>query len=184
VDPRYKHHDKLLPEWFEEPFPLGEKHQLTLFESTLYQELANAAVSIDEARRWKASGWISFDVDSDKSIRMADDPRIAELYFVRDVARSGLMDTQIQCLLSSLPKPYAYNCRRIAFSLHYGWVMPTWPESVDTIVRENMDSWLDGLSRDELCVLMNKIDERIDALDTSEDVWEDDEEGEGFVNDN
>ncbi|MBK8267542.1 MAG: hypothetical protein IPK83_04250 [Planctomycetes bacterium] len=47
---------------------------------------------------------------------------INEVQFVRDIARSGLSDSQITALLNDLLKPYRYDSHLVAWNFAHGWV--------------------------------------------------------------
>lgn len=105
--------------------------------------MALAGVSIDEIERWRSLGWISFDV---REIASLDSGGIAEITFVRNLARSGLSDLQINRLLSELPPPYRYDPVRTAYSFALGWVRQPVPLDELTLgefVEESLDIWVE-----------------------------------------
>jgi hypothetical protein len=104
--------------------------------------LARARVSLDELERWRAKGWISFDA---AELETLDEPLLHEIMFVRNLARSGLPDAQIDGLLRELEPPYRYDPTRTAYSFAFGWVqIPALPEDseVDVFFREHMSTWV------------------------------------------
>ena len=134
--------------------------QLSLFPYPLDKWLAMLGVSRDDVRRWKGLGWISFDVDA---LSEFHDPNANELIFVRNLARSGLSDEQIDQLLSELPSPYSYNPLTTAYHFAHGWVQSPEPlEEADVlkVVEENMDAWIKAQAEqgnvDRLNILIGK----------------------------
>jgi hypothetical protein len=65
--------------------------------------------------------------------------------FVRNLARSGLPDAQIDGLLREFEPPYRYDPSRTAYSFAFGWVqIPALPDDreVDAFFREHMSTWV------------------------------------------
>jgi hypothetical protein len=92
--------------------------------------------------RWRAKGWISFDATG---LETLDEALLHEIIFVRNMARSGLPDVQINGLLQELEPPYRYDPTRIAYSFAFGWVqIPALPDDgeVDVFFREHMSTWV------------------------------------------
>jgi hypothetical protein len=121
--------------------PVQEK-QLSLFPFALDEYMAMLNVSRDDVRRWKALGWISFDVDALSDFHC---PNAWELTFVRNLARSGLSDQQIDHFLGELRPPYSYNPLTTAYHFGHGWVQAPAPlDEVDVlkVVEEYMDAWI------------------------------------------
>ncbi len=81
--------------------------------------MAALRVSADDAHRWYANGWLSYDVSQKPVI---DPPLEAELRFITSVARSGLPDSLIHEMLKPLSKPYRFDPEAIAYSFIHGWV--------------------------------------------------------------
>jgi hypothetical protein len=134
-----------------EQLPWGWQHvtgearesQLDLFRRRRDELLAVARVSLDELSRWRAKGWISFDCSS---LDELPEPLFNEVIFIRNLARSGLSDEQINQLLTELEAPYRYHPTRTAYSFAFGWVQPP-PilddREVDEFVRFHLERWID-----------------------------------------
>lgn len=155
-----------LPQWFESPLPERDSCQRSLFRTTLHKIIAAERVSVDDMRRWKAADLLSFDAELDSEIDEFHDPKTHELQFIRDLVRSGLSDSQIEWLLAQLPKPYAFNPDRIAFSFRHGWVIAAAIVEPDPheIIEEHLHAWLDDQDEDELRELMERIATRLESL--------------------
>lgn len=104
--------------------------QLDLFANPRDRMLVHIGVSIDEVERWRALGWISFDV---REVATLDTGRVAEICFVRNLARAGLGDLQIARLLDELESPYLYDPVRTAYSFAFGWVQLPQPPTESEI---------------------------------------------------
>lgn len=116
--------------------------QTDLFPTPRDQMLALIGVSIDEVERWRSFGWISFDV---RDVPNLDGGRTAEICFIRNLARSGLGDLQINRLLAELEPPYTYSPLETAYSFAYGWVRlppPLTELERDEDVEHHLDAWL------------------------------------------
>lgn len=150
-----------LPPWFASPQPTTRWRQLTLFRSPFADALVRLRISADECARWHANRWLSFDGSRITEVDDFDDPRVWELIVVRDVVRSGLSDAQIVSLLSQLPKPFAVDPDRVAYSFRHGWVEATIPAEPDpdTIIEEHLDSWLETCDQERLQQFYQKIGE-------------------------
>jgi len=148
-----------LPSWFVRPYT-RIMDQSCLFRLKLSSAIARLGVSIDDLRRWHDRGWISFDGKIDEELDEFYDPKILEITFVRDIVRSGLTDAQIDVVFAKLPKPFAFDSNKLAYSFLHGWV------EVNTdpckIIAENLDSWLEDCSEDTLNDLLSRI---IDILE-------------------
>lgn len=155
--------ERRLPEWFEAPCPPGRDSQLALFNTPFGKWLDKEHVSVEEVRQWRRKGWISYDINLDECVDEVNDSRILEVEFIRDLVRSGLAESQIDCLLTLLPRPYAYDPSRIALSFRYGWVTVTPHEKPEPseIVAEHLDSWLDEQDNSTLRELIVSILDRI-----------------------
>lgn len=92
-------HDPLPRNW-ERPH---QDLQRTLFSRPTVEALAEMKVSPDDLQRWHSMGWISF---TPKETDVIEQPQENEVRFVRNLARSGLSDAQINHFLQELPKPY------------------------------------------------------------------------------
>jgi len=136
--------------------------QQSLFPITLKDALVRLGISEDDLSRWNSKGWVSFDGSVDFKLNEYDDPLIFKLTFVRDIVRSGLSNSQIEYLLDQLPKPFAFNPDRIAYSFKYGWVETMPEESPEDIIEEYIDSWLEEIDTERLQELQNRIFELLD----------------------
>ena len=152
-----------LPPWRR---PVQET-QLSLFPYPLDQWMAYCEVSRDDVRRWQEQGWISFDVDTLSELHL---PNAWELTFVKNLARSGLSDQQINHLLAGLPSPYSYDPLTTAYHLAHGWVQAPRPlDEADVLkfVEEHLDEWITAQSElgnlDRLHDLLSKTWDAIRA---------------------
>jgi hypothetical protein len=116
-------------------------------------------ISPDELNRWHCRGWTSFDASSSLEMDLFDDPKVWELYFVRNIVRSCLTDAQVTWLLEQIPKPYAFDPDRIVFSFRYGWLAVISNYDPEEIIEDNLDYWLKTCKKDRLKCLRNRIDE-------------------------
>jgi len=157
------------PTGFIFPHPITD-HQACLFRISLTDALARLGVSPDELTRWHGRGWVSFDANTSESLDEFDDPKIFEIQIVRDIARSGLTDSQIEVLLSRLMKPYAYDPETIAFSFRHGWLQAAPVEIPDPseIIEEHLDEWIAGCDEATLKELRYKISEALTLCAESE----------------
>ncbi len=113
-----------------------------LFNQPHDRLLAQAGVSIDEVERWRALGWISYDV---RDVSSLDLGRVSEICFIRNLARSGLGDLQIGTLLDELERPYLYDPVRTAYSFAFGWVQlpPLQAEDDnDAFIEHHLSAWI------------------------------------------
>ena len=151
---RMPQHEVRLPDGWCRPVP---DFQSTFFAEAADQVLASLKVSRDEVRRWRAHGWISFEIDK---LETLDQPYANEIEFVRNVARSGLLDAQIDSLLESLPKPYRFSPENVAYHFTFGWVVPTQDDPFD-VVEANLDDWLEDLAERGNATRLQEIAEKI-----------------------
>jgi hypothetical protein len=89
-----------------------------------------------------------------------DDPKSFEIQIVRDVVRSGLSDVQIESLLAKLPKPFAFNPERLAFSFRHGWVYVEPPVEIpepSEVIEEHLDEWMAQCDEETLEDLRDKV---------------------------
>ena len=117
--------------------------QLDAFPQPRDRLLAQAGVSIEEVERWRARGWISFDV---RDVPSLDEGRVAEICFIRNLARAGLTKVQVSHLLGQLERPYTYDPMRTAYSFALGWVqVPLLPtdEDRDAYVHQHLPGWVE-----------------------------------------
>ncbi len=122
--------------------------QLDLFMRPTEEILALACVPPDDLARWKALRWLS--AETATAARMHES-EVWELCFIRNLARSGLSDTQVADLLAELPKPYRYDPIRTAYSFALGWVQrPPIPTSdeVDGFIRKHIEEWIRSTAYD------------------------------------
>lgn len=155
-----------LPECWSRPYPDSQR---TLFAEATDQALAALKVSRDDVRRWQALGWISFDVDEMDCI---DWPYISEIEFVRNIARSGLLDAQVSALVENLPKPFRFVRQEVAYHFIYGWVVPTRHDPYD-VIEENLHEWIDDLAEREDVQRLTQLAARI--AEKLEEIGHDDE---------
>ncbi len=131
-----------LPEWFTKPNP-PSCYQLSLFPEPLASVLDRMAVSPSEIDRWHAAGWVSF---GSSAVSDLQEEQVSEIQIVKDVVRSGLTGAQVEMLLGSLPRPFKYNPRQLAYSFLFGWVEAVPPPDPHTVIQHNIDSWLEHLA--------------------------------------
>ena len=151
-----------LPRWFGRPHSV-EIFQQSLFQTTLKDELVRLRISADELSRWYSSDWVSFDGSTDLRLNEHDDPRILELIFVRDISRSGLSDSQLKYLFDQLPKPFAFDPDRIAYSFRYGWVEIVQTEPPENMIEDHIYEWLEMIDTERLQELQEQISKLLDS---------------------
>lgn len=134
--------------------------QLQLFGERVEDVLASTHVSRDDLRRWRESGWISFDVDELNEVQM---PLVWEIEFVRNVARSGLSNAQISEFLLNLEKPYRFNPELVAFHFSFGWVCPQ-QHDPDDVVEQHLDEWLYSLAENGDFNRLEQLQDRVFLL--------------------
>ena len=142
--PHFDSISNALPLGLVRPRPINCQ-QGCLFRISLDDALVRLCVSPDECRRWHQRGWLSFDEKLTEKLDEFDDPKVFEIQIVRDIVRSGLADAQIECLLAKLPKPFAYNPERLAFSFTHGWVYVEPPAEISDpseVIEEHLDEWM------------------------------------------
>ena len=148
-----------LPLGMERPQPITS-HQGCLFRISLADALVRLCVSPDDLRRWHERGWLSFDGSMNEELDEFDDPRVFEIQVVRDIVRSGLTDAQIESLLSQLPKPFAFNPDRLAFSFRHGWVHVAPPLEIpepSEVIEEHLDEWMAQCDEETLENLRERV---------------------------
>jgi hypothetical protein len=146
-----------LPDCWFRPHSETQAH---LFGEPVEDVLASTHVSRDDLRRWKESGWISFDVDELDEIQM---PLVWEVEFVRNVARSGLSDVQINDFLLNLEQPFRFNPEFVAYHFSFGWVCPE-RHDPNEVVEQHLDEWLDSLAESEEFDRLEQLQDRIAML--------------------
>jgi hypothetical protein len=134
--------------------------QPQLFGESVEDVLASTHVSRDDLRRWKETGWISFDVDELVEVQM---PLVWEIQFARNIARSGLSDAQINEFLLNLEKPFRFNPEFIAYHFAFGWVCPERYDP-DEVVGQHLDEWLDSSAEIEDFRRLEQLHARIALL--------------------
>lgn len=112
--------------------------QLSLFPRGRDETLAKVRVSLDDLARWQQIGWLSFDAAAQETL---EDDRIAEMVFIRDIARSGLPDSLITEMLGELDRPYAYPPATTAYSFAHGWVEVAFPD-MDEMMDQHLEDWV------------------------------------------
>lgn len=120
-------------------------------------------MSQDDIISWVEHGWLSAELVAKESLQ---EPECWEIEFIRDIARSGLSDSQIGMVLAKLPSPFRFNPRTIAYNFGLGWVTPPDPSDVFEVVDDNVESWIDGLLDNEDDIRLIRIrDLVLTALD-------------------
>lgn len=99
--------------------------------------LAKARVSLEDMAQWQELGWISYDISTRQTL---EGHEIAEMLFVRNLARSGLSNAFVSELLGELDKPYAYPPMTTVYSFALGWVEAIIPD-MDSLVRNHLEGW-------------------------------------------
>jgi len=129
--------------------------QRTLFPQSRLDVLAQAKVGETDLVAWVEKGWLS---STYSDMEKLDDPEIAEIVFVRNLARSGLYADDIDRLLRSLPKPYQYRSPLVAYCFALGWVETLAPSDIEEVFRERAIAWLEKKIESE------EDDELVDEL--------------------
>lgn len=153
--------------------PHPASHEPCLFRIRLSDVIARLGVSLDDLRRWHDGGWLSFTATMSEEVNEFDDPKVFEIQMVRDIARSGLSDAQIETLLSQLPKPYAFNPDRIAYSFRHGWIQVAPPVEIpdpSEVIEEHLDGWIEQCDGETLEALRDKVKEAILAVEDNDSV--------------
>jgi hypothetical protein len=148
-----------IPQWWSSPVQLSIE-QRDLFTEQVGKVLVRERIGTDELDRWHDKGWISF---SHTKEEQAQWQHVAEIRFVKQIARSGLSDVQIDEMLRDLPRPLRYRSEAIAYSYEYGWVEPDL-RSADEIVTDNIDAWLVSKAEAEDWTCLGELAERIGEL--------------------
>ena len=131
-----KHFDFAPSNELRRPTQVGS--QLSLFPRGRDETLARVRVSLDDMTRWQQVGWLSYDA---AALQTLEDDQIAEMVFIRDIARSGLPDTLITEMLGELERPYAYPPGTTAYSFAHGWVEIVLPD-VDEMIDQHLENWV------------------------------------------
>lgn len=111
--------------------------QFSLFPEERDDALAQARVSVEDMAQWQALGWISYDVSTRQTLEYHE---LAEMLFIRNLARSGLSNAFISELLGELTTPYSYPPMTTAYSFALGWVEAVIPD-MDSLVKNHLESW-------------------------------------------
>jgi hypothetical protein len=154
-----------LPSGFIRPQPITD-HQACLFHVSLSEAIAKLGVSPDDLRRWHERGWLSFDEKLSEDLDEFEDPKIYEIQIVRDIARSGLADAQVEVLLATLPKPFAFHPDRLVFSFRHGWVYvapPADPPEPSEVIEVHLDEWMAACDEDTLENLRERVNDALEA---------------------
>jgi hypothetical protein len=69
----------------------------------------SSRVSLDDMAWWHQNGWISYDV---ARVDDLNETQLAEIFFVRDIARSGLSDAVTTWMLSEAYLRYIFVSKR------------------------------------------------------------------------
>lgn len=88
--------------------PRIESGQQDMFPVDRDELLAQSRISIDDLRRWRGKGWLSFEPDEKMYLQPEED---VEVRFLISLCKWGLNDAQIQVLLNPLDKPYRQIAR-------------------------------------------------------------------------
>lgn len=118
--------------------PTQVGNQLSLFPDGRDEMLAKARVSLDDMAHWQQAQWISYDV---AALETLEYDQIAEMVFIRDLARSGLPDTLITEMLAELERPYAYPPATTAYNFAHGWVEVVFPD-MDEMMEQHLEDWV------------------------------------------
>ena len=148
-----------LPRGLVRPQPVTN-HQGCLFRISLADALFRLRVSPDDLGRWHEHGWLSFGEKMNEELDEFDDPKLFEIQIVRDIVRSGLADVQIENLLTKLPKPFAFDPDRLAFSFRHGWVCVAPPIAVpepSEVIEQNLDNWIAECDEETLEGLRERV---------------------------
>lgn len=172
----HSYRDPELPKCWERPWPEPELQACLFGDDPTDQVLANLKVSRDEVKRWQEKSWVSFDIDETDTL---DRFHSGELEFVRDVARSGLLDAQINALFASLPTPYRFSPETLAYSFAYGWVVPS-KDSPYELIEANVTDWLENLAEEHEIERLEKLSDTIarhlDAIRSEEEEEEEEDD--------
>lgn len=148
----WKQRGKPLPKHFVSPVEhaLTSRMQIPLFPVALGEAMASLQISVDEAARWFAKGWLSFDPGLvSEDLDAAGDHRLMELEIVRDVTRSGMPDYIVEYLLDCLGPPLRFDADRVGWSFRHGWVEPAPPDPPFEVVSRHLSDYLVSLRDDE-----------------------------------
>jgi hypothetical protein len=104
---------------------------------------------------------VSFDIMKAPTVETS---QINEIVFVRDLVRSGLPDAYIKMLFDKLPKPFAYDPKRIAWSFSLGWVLAVSQSDPLENVGPCLNEWLEQLAEDGKRVMLYELRDKIDEL--------------------
>ena len=118
--------------------PTQVSTQLSLFPRGRDETLAKVRVSLDDMTRWQQIGWLSYET---AALETLEDDQIAEMVFIRDIARSGLPDSLITEMLGDLERPYAYPPTTTAYSFAHGWVEVAFPD-MDEMMDQHLEDWV------------------------------------------
>lgn len=150
-----------LPDCFQRPRRLSS-HQSSLFREPFHQALAKLKLSVDEVRRWADAGWLSFNPDELSEVAEHGDEVTLELGFVSDLVRSGVSDSQLQCLIAEVGLPLSFNPHLVVWSFRYGWVEPA-DEEVPVLgsSESQLEACRDWVSQEEDVVSLEALKDQI-----------------------
>lgn len=157
--------DQLPREFWAAPRRPDKRYPVRLSRAEV---LARAEVTEKEVQYWHGNKWLS---DAAAKNPRLSPLRACEIAFVRDLARSGLGESQISRLLLTLPAPYVYDPDRMAYSFRYGWVMvpgggseyTSWLDVCDAceIVNRNFDFFLAEMDDGTLRYFRDRIQAKL-----------------------
>lgn len=131
----------------------------TLFPMDRSDFLSQCIVNEDRMRDWYRLGLLSFDINA---MDHFEDCHLAEVQIVSNLLEAALPPEVVEELLSSLPKPYRYDPRRLC----YNFFLKTWqmvPSQSIEQIREEVQNELD-------CEISEQVDTYIDELAEEGDV--------------
>ena len=83
---------------------------------------------------------------------------------MRDIARSGLTDAQLETLFSELPRPFAFDPDVLAYSFRHGWVVVAPPVEIpepSEVIDEHIDEWIADCDKETLERIRDQITETL-----------------------
>lgn len=149
-----------LPSWFVRPVPVR-------IESTLFPEhnpdeiLAALRISPDEAREWYERKWLCFNPMKAEAL---EQDHIGALIYIRNIARSGAPEAIVSTWLKELPRDYAPDALRLAYSFAFGWVESAPPQDPHEVVDESITYWLEGLAENGDFDRLEEVKKEIESM--------------------
>ena len=95
--------------------------------------LTELSISSDEFERWIKQGWVPSDIGEQT---MFTEPERFQIQFVRDIVRSGLMDSQITLLIEKIEHGIEMRPGELAYSFSEGWVAIPKQRNAEDVVAE------------------------------------------------